>query len=151
MYVVVYHSETTCMSSSMFWCSWCSLLIKACLWTSLSRNALLGALWTVEHQRVCSVVGKTRQLIFLVVIDCWGSDVVCERYLDLKTTTVCSRGFHWSSSGFWYGDSGMKLRSLVFLCSELIQQLLFPFLAPECCWPAPLRPRGDTFWSVNLA
>ena len=27
-------------------------------------------LWTVEHQRVCSVVGKTRQLIFLVVINC---------------------------------------------------------------------------------
>ena len=26
--------------------------------------------WTVEHQRVCSVVGKIRQLIFLVVIDC---------------------------------------------------------------------------------
>ena len=32
--------------------------------------AFLGALWTVEHQRVCSVVDKTRQLIFLVVIDC---------------------------------------------------------------------------------
>ena len=29
-----------------------------------------GYLWTVEHQGVCSVVGKTRQLIFLVVIDC---------------------------------------------------------------------------------
>ena len=26
--------------------------------------------WTVEHQRVCSVVSKTRQLIFLLVIDC---------------------------------------------------------------------------------
>ena len=24
-------------------------------------------------------------LIFLVVIDCWRSDVECERYLDLKT------------------------------------------------------------------
>ena len=37
---------------------------------------------------MCSVGGKTRQLIFLVVIDCRGSDVVCERYLDLKTTTI---------------------------------------------------------------
>ena len=27
-------------------------------------------LWTVEHQRVCSVDGKTRQWIFLVVADC---------------------------------------------------------------------------------
>ena len=29
-----------------------------------------GALWTVEHQRVCIVGDKTRQLIFLVVIGC---------------------------------------------------------------------------------
>ena len=28
------------------------------------------AVWTVEHQRVCSVGGKVRQLIFVVVIDC---------------------------------------------------------------------------------
>ena len=27
-----------------------------------------------------------------------------------------NRGFHLSSFGFLYGDSGMKLRSLVFLC-----------------------------------
>ena len=37
---------------------------------------------------MCSVVGKTRQLIFLVMIDCSESDVVCEPHLDLKTTTV---------------------------------------------------------------
>ena len=40
----------------------------------------------------------------------------------------------------------MKLRLVVFLCSELIQQLLSPFLAPD-----PLRIRGDAFWSVDLA
>ena len=28
------------------------------------------SLWRVEHQRVCRVGGKMRQLIFLVVIDC---------------------------------------------------------------------------------
>ena len=63
---------------------------------------------------MCSVGGKVRQLIFLVVIDCWGSDVRCERYLDLKK----NRGFYLSSSEFWYGDSGMKLRSFVFLSSR---------------------------------
>ena len=36
---------------------------------------------------MCSVGGNTRQLIFLV-IDCRGSDVVCERYLNLKTVGV---------------------------------------------------------------
>ena len=36
-------------------------------WRDQSRSC---ALWTVEHQRVCSVGGKIRQLIFVVVIDC---------------------------------------------------------------------------------
>ena len=31
----------------------------------------------------------------------------------------------------------MKLIPVVFLCSELIQQLLSPFLALEWCRPAP--------------
>ena len=39
--------------------------------------SLLGALWTEERQRACSVGDKRRQLI-LVVIDYWGSDVRCE-------------------------------------------------------------------------
>ena len=51
-----------------------------------------------------------RQLIFLVVIDCRGSDVRCERF-----RSEDNRGFQVSSSGFWYGYSGMKLRLLVFL------------------------------------
>ena len=70
-------------------------------------------------------------------------------YIELLTGPTC-RGFYISPSAFWYGDSGMKLRSLVFLCSELIQQLSL-FLAPEWCRTPPLRPRGDTFWSVDLA
>ena len=49
-----------------------------------------------------------------------------ERSLDLE-----SKGFYLSSSRFWYQDLGMKSRSLVFLCSELIQQPFSSFLAPE--------------------
>ena len=56
--------------------------------------------------------------------------MVGEPYLDMSED---GRGLYLASSGFWYGDSGMKLRSLVFLCSELIQQLLSPFVEPEWC------------------
>ena len=37
---------------------------------------------------MCSVGGKIRQLIFVVVIDCGGSEVECGRYLDLKTVVL---------------------------------------------------------------
>ena len=56
--------------------------------------------------------------------------MVCGCYLDLKTTSVIEVPIYPlldSDMGIW------GLRSLVFLCSELIQQLLSPFLAPECC------------------
>ena len=47
------------------------LALKTTTVVGVSIYPLLpGALWTVEHHRVCSVVGKKRQLIFLVVIDC---------------------------------------------------------------------------------
>ena len=49
---------------------------------------------------MCSV-GKIRQLIFLVVIDCWGSDVRCQRYIDVKKTGV---------SIYPLLDSGMGIR-----------------------------------------
>ena len=51
---------------------------------------------------MCSVGGKTRQqLIFLVVIDCRGSDVVCERYLDLKTAGVSTYPLLDYDMGIW--------------------------------------------------
>ena len=33
------------------------------------QSVMKFVVWTVEYQRVCSVVGKIRQVIFLVVID----------------------------------------------------------------------------------
>ena len=41
-------------------CDWRSLLIKAGSGTTSSRNAFMGALCTVEHQRVCIVGGRMR-------------------------------------------------------------------------------------------
>ena len=47
---------------------------------------------------MCSVGGKIRQLIFVVVTDCRGCE--CERYLDLKTVGV---------STYPLLDSGMRI------------------------------------------
>ena len=49
---------------------------------------------------MCSV-GSIRQLLFVVVKDCSGSDVRCERYLNLKTVGV---------STYSLLDSGMGIR-----------------------------------------
>ena len=43
-----------------------------------------------------------------------------------------SLGLYLSSSGLWYGDSGMTLRSLVFLCFGA-NTTTYSFLAPEWC------------------
>ena len=44
------------------------------------------------------------------------------------------RGFHVSSSGFWYRDPGMKCKIACFLVFETnTQQLLSLFLAPDWC------------------
>ena len=51
---------------------------------------------------------------------------MCERYLDLTTTTVVE------VSAYSLLDYDMGIRGW-FLCSELMQQLISPFLAPEWC------------------
>ena len=70
---------------------------------------LNGVAWIIDLQswlcgqwstRECSVGGKIRQLILVVVIDCCGSDVECERYLDLKIRVYL----------YPLLDSGMEIR-----------------------------------------
>ena len=56
----------------------------------------------------------------------------CERcYSDLDSKD--NRGFYLSSFRFWYGDSGIMLRSLVFLCFGAISTTYLSLLASKRC------------------